>query len=78
MTKRAAGRFEGQWDAEHQTWVGQWTQGYVMPLALLKGKGDVTASSGMYGQNSFPLTGSSKAIAKVLASCTESGGAEAD
>jgi len=47
-------------------------------LALLKGKGDVTVSSAKYGQNGFPLTGSSKAIAKVLASCTESGGAEAD
>jgi hypothetical protein len=35
---RVAGRFEGQWDAEHQAWVGQWTQGYVMPLVLLKGK----------------------------------------
>ena len=35
---RIAGRFDGQWDAEHQAWVGQWTQGYVMPLVLLKGK----------------------------------------
>ncbi len=35
---RVAGRFEGQWDAAHQAWVGQWTQGYVMPLVLLKGK----------------------------------------
>lgn len=35
---RVAGRFEGQWDAEHQAWVGQWTQGYQMPLVLLKGK----------------------------------------
>jgi pimeloyl-ACP methyl ester carboxylesterase len=37
---RIAGRFEGQWDAEHQAWVGQWTQGYVMPLVLLKGKAE--------------------------------------
>jgi pimeloyl-ACP methyl ester carboxylesterase len=35
---RVAGRFEGQWDAEHQAWVGQWSQGYQMPLVLLKGK----------------------------------------
>jgi hypothetical protein len=38
-------------------------------LALLQEKGDVTVSSAKYGQNSFPLTGSSKAIRKVLASC---------
>ncbi|MGH6908871.1 MAG: alpha/beta hydrolase family protein [Phenylobacterium sp.] len=37
-SSRIAGRFEGRWDAEHQAWVGQWTQGYVMPLVLLKGK----------------------------------------
>jgi hypothetical protein len=38
-------------------------------LALLQEKGDVTVSSAKYGQTSFPLTGSSKAIRKVLASC---------
>jgi hypothetical protein len=43
-------------------------------LALLQGKGDVTVSSSKYGQNSFPLTGSSKAIRKVLASCKASAG----
>ena len=43
-------------------------------LALLQGKGDVTVSSAKYGQNSFPLTGSSKAIKKVLASCKASAG----
>jgi hypothetical protein len=38
-------------------------------LALLQGKGDVTIASTNYGKNTFPLTGSSKAIRKVLASC---------
>ena len=38
-------------------------------LELLQGKGDVTVVSTSYGRNSFPLTGSSKAIRKVLASC---------
>ena len=38
-------------------------------LELLQGKGDVTVSSAKYGKNTFPLTGSSKAIRKVLASC---------
>jgi hypothetical protein len=47
-------------------------------LALLMGKGDVTVSSAKYGQNSFPLTGSSKAIGKVLASCGTDAGGEAD
>lgn len=40
-------------------------------LALLQEKGDVTVSSAKYGRNSFPLTGSSKAIRKVLASCSD-------
>lgn len=40
-------------------------------LALLQGKGDVTVGSAKYGKNSFPLTGSSKAIRKVLASCND-------
>lgn len=40
-------------------------------LALLQAKGDVTVSSAKYGKNSFPLTGSSKAIRKVLASCKD-------
>jgi pimeloyl-ACP methyl ester carboxylesterase len=39
-SSRIAGRFEGQWDAEHQAWVGQWSQGYVMPLVLTKGKSE--------------------------------------
>jgi hypothetical protein len=43
-------------------------------LALLQGKGDLTVSSAKYGQNSFPLVGSSKAIRKVLASCKASAG----
>jgi hypothetical protein len=47
-------------------------------LALLKEKGDVTVNSAKYGQNSFPLKGSSKASAKVMASCTTSAGGEAD
>jgi hypothetical protein len=47
-------------------------------LALLQGKGDVTVSSAKYGQASFPLTGSSKAIHKVLANCKASGGGDAD
>ena len=47
-------------------------------LALLKEKGDVTVSSAKYGPNSFPLAGSSKAIGKVLASCTTGAGGEAD
>jgi hypothetical protein len=38
-------------------------------LALLQEKGDVTVTAAKYGQNSFPLTGSSKAIRKILASC---------
>ena len=46
-------------------------------LALLMGKGDVTVTAAKYGQNSFPLTGSSKAIGKVLASCGTSAGGEA-
>ena len=38
-------------------------------LELLQGKGDVTVGSASYGRNSFPLTGSTKAIRKVLESC---------
>jgi hypothetical protein len=47
-------------------------------LELLQGKGDVTVSSAKYGHNSFPLTGSSKAIKKVLASCKAGADGEAD
>jgi len=36
---------------------------------LLRGKGEVTVTSDKYGENSFPLTGSSAAIGKVLAEC---------
>jgi hypothetical protein len=43
-------------------------------LALLREKGDVTVSSAKCGRNSFPLTGSSKAMRKVLASCKASAG----
>lgn len=38
-------------------------------LALLRSKGEVTVVSGKYGENSFPLAGSSAAIGKVLAQC---------
>ncbi|MER9886246.1 hypothetical protein NKJ48_11270 [Mesorhizobium sp. M0114] len=38
-------------------------------LALLRSKGEVTVASGKYGENSFPLAGSSAAIGKVLAQC---------
>jgi hypothetical protein len=38
-------------------------------LALLRAKGDVTVAADKYGENSFPLTGSSAAIGKVLAQC---------
>jgi hypothetical protein len=43
-------------------------------LTLLQQTGDVTVSSAKYGKNSFPLTGSSKAIRKVLASCKANAG----
>ena len=43
-------------------------------LELLQGDGDVTVSAAKYGKNSFPLTGSSKAIKKVLASCKANAG----
>ena len=38
-------------------------------LTLLRAKGDVTVTSDKYGENSFPLAGSSAAIGKVLAQC---------
>ena len=38
-------------------------------LALLRAKGDVTVAADKYGENSFPLAGSSSAIGKVLAEC---------
>jgi hypothetical protein len=38
-------------------------------LALLRSKGEITVASGKYGENSFPLAGSSAAIGKVLAQC---------
>ncbi|TIT74624.1 MAG: hypothetical protein E5W57_25200, partial [Mesorhizobium sp.] len=38
-------------------------------LALLRGKGEVTIGVAKYGAASFPLTGSSAAIGKVLAAC---------
>jgi hypothetical protein len=36
---------------------------------MLGATGEVTVSSAEYGANGFTLKGSSKAIAKVLASC---------
>ena len=47
-------------------------------LALLRGKGDVTVTADKYGENSFPLTGSSGAIGKVMAQCGKSSSGEAD
>ena len=47
-------------------------------LALFRGKGDVTVSADKFGTNSFPLTGSSGAIGKVLAQCGKSSGGDAD
>jgi hypothetical protein len=38
-------------------------------LALLRSKGEITVASGKYGENSFPLAGSSVAIGKVLGQC---------
>lgn len=38
-------------------------------LALLRAKGELTVTSDKYGENSFPLAGSSAAIGKVLAEC---------
>ncbi|UVK41681.1 hypothetical protein LHFGNBLO_004856 [Mesorhizobium sp. AR10] len=38
-------------------------------LALLRAKGEVTVAADKYGENSFPLAGSSAAIGKVLAEC---------
>ncbi|WP_292322588.1 hypothetical protein, partial [Mesorhizobium sp.] len=43
-------------------------------LALLRGKGEVTISADKYGAASFPLTGSSAAIGKVLAECDKGSG----
>lgn len=47
-------------------------------LALLRGKGDVTVMADKYGENSFPLTGSSAAIGKVLAQCGKGSAGDAD
>ena len=47
-------------------------------LALLRGKGDLTVSADKYGAVSFPLTGSSGAIGKVLAQCGKGSAGEAD
>ncbi|WP_246506672.1 hypothetical protein [Mesorhizobium silamurunense] len=47
-------------------------------LALLRGKGEVKISADKYGEASFPLTGSSAAIGKVLAECGKGSGGEAD
>jgi hypothetical protein len=43
-------------------------------LAMLGATGEVTVSSAEYGENSFTLKGSSKAIRKVLASCDQGEG----
>ena len=47
-------------------------------LALLRGKGEVKISADKYGEASFPLSGSSAAIGKVLAECGKGSGGEAD
>ncbi|MBZ9848808.1 hypothetical protein LB565_12535 [Mesorhizobium sp. CA14] len=47
-------------------------------LALLRGKGEVTASADKCGTASFPLKGSGAAIGKVLAECGNGSGGEAD
>jgi hypothetical protein len=47
-------------------------------LALLRGKGDVTVTADKYGENSFPLTGSSAAIGKVMAQCGKGSAGDAD
>ena len=47
-------------------------------LDLLRGKGDVLVSAAKYGENSFPLKGSSGAIGKVLAQCGKAAPADAD
>ena len=47
-------------------------------LGLLRGKGDITVSADKYGENSFPLTGSSAAIGKVLAQCGKGSAGDAD
>ena len=47
-------------------------------LALLRGKGDVTVTSDKYGENSFPLAGSSSAIGKVLAQCGKAASGDGD
>lgn len=47
-------------------------------LALLRGKGDVTVTADKYGENSFPLTGSSAAIGKVLPQCGKGSAGDAD
>ena len=47
-------------------------------LDLLRGKGDVLVSAAKYGENSFPLKGSSAAIGKVLAQCGKAAPADGD
>lgn len=47
-------------------------------LGLLRGKGDVTVTADKYGGNSFPLTGSSAAIGKVLTQCGKGSAGDAD
>jgi uncharacterized protein len=37
-SERIHARFEGQWDAAQNAWVGVWTQGRAGPLVLTKGK----------------------------------------
>ena len=47
-------------------------------LALLRAKGEVTVTSDKYGENSFPLAGSSAAIGKVLAQCGKGASGDGD
>lgn len=47
-------------------------------LALLRAKGEVTVTSDKYGENSFPLAGSSAAIGKVLAQCGKAASGDGD
>jgi pimeloyl-ACP methyl ester carboxylesterase len=35
---RVAGRYEGWWDEDQKAFVGEWTQGEVLPLVLTRGK----------------------------------------
>ncbi|GLR42741.1 hypothetical protein [Mesorhizobium amorphae] len=47
-------------------------------LALLRAKGEATVASDKYGENSFPLAGSSVAIGKVLAACGKASSGDGD